>query len=836
MRCINCFAECSEIEKCSVCGYSLHIGEEEPLQMKPGTMLKAERYYLGRVIGVGGFGITYVAWDTVLEKKVAIKEYMPGEFSTRLQGQAKVTVYGGEKEEQFRDGLAKFQEESQRLAAFREVEGIVQIYDCFLENETGYIVMEYLEGETLGERLKREGKIPVDEAVSMILPVLDALEIVHNAGIVHRDIAPNNIFICKDGKVKLLDFGAARSATGTHSKSLTVLYKEGYTAEEQYRSRGDQGTWTDVYSISATLYKAITGITPDGAMERRRKDKLKKPGKCGVKVPSNVEKAIMNALNMDIKKRTQTTGQFKAELISKKPVSNRFKRTEEKKVGKIPKGVLAVILICLVTGFSFIGLLFTGIIEFNMETFTNLFVEDGYARVMNVVNMEENEARERLAALGLELEVTQVKYSNKVQEGRIISQQEEKGEVVAEGTVIHVLLSKGAGIVTVPDMLNQKWEEMELILDDLCLEYTVERQQSLEPPGYVIGQDPVAETNLEQGQSVTVTVSEGMGYSEDTIYIMENYQGVNAETAKMQMAENGLYLLDGDTLYDDYVSKGCILYQDIPEGTEVHGGDIVTVDISLGPEPQIMPDMVGKTQLESENLLQERGLIATVVPVLNMENEEGTVISQSIVAGEMVEKFSEVTLEIAYHGVEIPNFIGKTEQEVAQICVENNCVYEVEYVLRGNNTVVSQEPKAGTLVDKGSKITVNIGISESDFSNRLLGLINQKRSLQGMGQLSFSEELNNACSILAKENANSTDCVRQDGRHWATVLSENFIGYYNALFTSRNNITTLSNANGRLKYAGNSYGDGNLLTPEYTKIGMAYTDDNALLIIVICPR
>jgi serine/threonine protein kinase len=190
------------------------------------------------------------------------------------------------------------------------VSGIVQIYDVFQENDTAYIVMEFLEGEDLGTRLKREKTISADEAVKIMVPVLEALSAVHQSKIIHRDIAPNNIFLCKDGRVKLLDFGAARSATGTYSKSLTVLYKEGYTAEEQYQSRGEQGPWTDVYAAAATMYKAITGVTPDGAMERRRKDRLKEPSKCGVKIEKNVERAIMNALIMDHKKRTQSAEIF----------------------------------------------------------------------------------------------------------------------------------------------------------------------------------------------------------------------------------------------------------------------------------------------------------------------------------------------------------------------------------------------------------------------------------------------------------------------------------------------------------------------------------------------
>ena len=255
--CYQCFHEYeAEYSVCPYCGHNADAMTTEPQYLQPGTVL-LERYLIGMVVGAGGFGITYAAWDRILEQKVAIKEYLPGEFSTRMPGNTEVTVYGGEKTEQFREGRDKFLEESKRLARMQNVPGIVQIYNSFSENGTAYIVMEFLEGETLDARLKRKGKMSEQEALDIMLPVLQSLEIVHKEGILHRDIAPNNIFLTEGGEVKLLDFGAARCATGSYSKSLTVLYKEGYTPEEQYRSRGEQGPWTDVYACAATLYRLV---------------------------------------------------------------------------------------------------------------------------------------------------------------------------------------------------------------------------------------------------------------------------------------------------------------------------------------------------------------------------------------------------------------------------------------------------------------------------------------------------------------------------------------------------------------------------------------------------
>lgn len=270
-RCLGCmeiFGD--EFSICPHCGHEVDTPVENPVHIKPGTLLN-DRYIIGKVLGSGGFGVTYIGWDGRLEQRVAIKEYLPSEFSTRMPGQSQVTVFNGEKNEQFYDGLKKFVEEAKHLAKFQNEEGIVKIFDSFIENDTAYIIMEYLEGETLKEFLKREKTIPEDRAVEMLIPVMKSLQVVHEAGLIHRDIAPDNIFLTNDGNVKLIDFGASRYATTSHSRSLTVIIKQGYSPEEQYRSRGDQGPHTDVYALAATMYKMITGKTPPDAMERRGK-------------------------------------------------------------------------------------------------------------------------------------------------------------------------------------------------------------------------------------------------------------------------------------------------------------------------------------------------------------------------------------------------------------------------------------------------------------------------------------------------------------------------------------------------------------------------------------
>ena len=324
-RCYGCMNEMEAGQSfCPLCGFQAGTPAEEAVHMQPGSRL-GKRYLIGRVLGSGGFGVTYLGWDTLLEQRVAIKEFFPGEFSTRMPGRTEVTVFEGDKEEQFQSGLFKFIEEARRLARFQSEAGIVRVFDSFEANNTAYIVTEYLEGETLAAYLEREGVIPEDQAVAMLLTVMESLKAVHKEGILHRDIAPDNIFLTDKGEVKLIDFGASRYATTTHSRSLTVIIKPGYSPEEQYRSRGDQGPYTDVYALAATLYKMMTGETPPDAMERRglfenkNKDILKQPHKLNRKISRSREVAILNGLNVRIEDRTPDMETLIKELQSEKP-------------------------------------------------------------------------------------------------------------------------------------------------------------------------------------------------------------------------------------------------------------------------------------------------------------------------------------------------------------------------------------------------------------------------------------------------------------------------------------------------------------------------------------
>ena len=193
--------------------------------------------------------------------------------------------------------------EAKTLAKFNTEDDVVNVIDFFEENGTAYIVMEFVDGETLSDIVAQKGKLTPDETLALLLPVMDSLKKVHAQGLIHRDISPDNIMVT-NGKVKLLDFGAARSMQAESNKSLSVMLKPGYAPEEQYRSKGEQGPWTDVYALCATMYKCVTGTTPDDATQRVYDDETKSPKELGIDIdPVAHRRPKIKKINFFHKKR-----------------------------------------------------------------------------------------------------------------------------------------------------------------------------------------------------------------------------------------------------------------------------------------------------------------------------------------------------------------------------------------------------------------------------------------------------------------------------------------------------------------------------------------------------
>jgi len=314
--CPGCFTAKGNASICPQCGYDESL-KRGPLVLPHRTLLHHGQYLIGKVLGKpGGFGITYLALDTKLETRVAIKEYLPRDLAGRDAGHATISAHSAEDGEFFRYGLTQFLQEARTLAQFDHA-NIVRVRNFFEENGTGYLVMDYYDGITLADYLAQQpqGKLPEKTAVGILMPILDGLREVHAKNILHRDIKPQNIYLTTANRPILLDFGAARQAMGERSRSLSVVLSEGYAPYEQYHRRGEQGPWTDIYACAAVLYHAVAGEAPPPATERMHKDEL---DIAALGVSAALAEALRLGLAVDHHKRPQRMAEFQALLLGEK--------------------------------------------------------------------------------------------------------------------------------------------------------------------------------------------------------------------------------------------------------------------------------------------------------------------------------------------------------------------------------------------------------------------------------------------------------------------------------------------------------------------------------------
>ena len=276
-------------------------------------------YRIEGILGQGGFGITYLATDTNLGRKVAIKEYFPREFAVRDSTLTIRATGNAEDRETFNWGLTRFLEEARILARF-EHPNIVAVRRFFEANGTAYLVMDYCDGEPLDEIIKRDGPLSKERLDRILLPLLNGLEEIHSTNFLHRDIKPANIYIRRDGSPVLLDFGAARQETGNQSRSVTSLATAGYAAVEQYSTRGKQGPWTDIYGLGATLYRAVTGEKPQESTDRMLEDTLEPAADKGRgRYPVSLLAAIDAAMSVRPEQRPQSVAQWRQMISLKSP-------------------------------------------------------------------------------------------------------------------------------------------------------------------------------------------------------------------------------------------------------------------------------------------------------------------------------------------------------------------------------------------------------------------------------------------------------------------------------------------------------------------------------------
>ena len=348
-RCYACFKEYDgAFQVCPHCGSVEITKPKEPIHLAPGTVL-ANRYILGPAVGSGGFGIVYSAWDLKLETNVAVKEFFVSRLVTRAEG-LKNLIVTRKSQEEFEYRKERFLAEARNMAKFGSHRSIPNVFEFFEENNTAYIVMELLQGVALNDYLNQcGGKIDVDFALMIANEVGNALKSLHEQNIVHRDVAPDNIYICsgKEIKIKLMDLGAAKLADSTDDV-IDIILKPGYSPAEQYDNSKNIGPWTDIYALGSTLYVMLTGVKPDESTNRKINDEVIPPHLLNPKVSENLSNAIMKSMAVEKHMRFKTVQEFLSAINGERKIipleKEKKKRYFKRFVGII--AACAVLLVC----------------------------------------------------------------------------------------------------------------------------------------------------------------------------------------------------------------------------------------------------------------------------------------------------------------------------------------------------------------------------------------------------------------------------------------------------------------------------------------------------------
>ena len=416
--CMNCFSVKGQYEVCPFCGYVEGTPPKQPHYLTPGTILW-NRFIVGTVIGAGGFGITYKCFDTTLGVTVAAKEFYPAGLVNRAPGECRVGLLSGDKEGQYKERLQRFLMEAQSVAQFGKAKDIVNVFDFFEENGTAYIIMEYIDGVLLKDYLDKQGAVRPETAISIIMPIIEAVKKIHSKGIIHRDISPDNIFITSENTIKVFDFGAAQLNDSKEGMAAEPVIKVGYSPLEQYRDKSKKGFYTDVYAVGAILYQMLTGTKPMESTEREFKDELKSPKELGVQISANMDRAVMEALSVRTEFRFQGIQQFQEALQNKRIAEYPEEKIQKRKRTRNWTIILSVVAaLAVVVGIG----LYSTVLKPQNEVFDTSITEETKITVW-VENEDQKTQIESLVENGFK------KGESDTQDAKVRQMQEEDAKV-----------------------------------------------------------------------------------------------------------------------------------------------------------------------------------------------------------------------------------------------------------------------------------------------------------------------------------------------------------------------------------------------------------------------
>ena len=570
--------------KCPHCGFDPNAYKVNPRCLRLGTKL-AGKYIIGKVIGEGGFGITYIGWDEKLELPIAIKEFFPPKIASRdtTTGNNTIYMFDHADEKSFEEGMRRSVKEARSMSKLEAYEGIVSIRDFFNENKTAYIIMEYVDGETLKEYLKENEKMEPEDVLKVMKPVMKALEQMHRTGMIHRDISPDNIMIRRDGQVKLIDFGAARVAQEEDEKSLTVMLKRGFSPEEQYRSKGHQGPWTDIYALCATMYYMLTGVIPPESMERVLEDKYVSLKEYDIELDTKIADAIDKGLCVLAKNRYQSMSDLIHDIYGE----------EEKLV--IPKKDMASMEVESAVGETVLDDNSTVLMDDENKTVLMDEAEEINPIVVGKNRIVKFNGKKKIFAVIVLLAIVLVggtfafiaqNSGNKEELANVAS----KENAVTTPTVSPTPTAEITATpeVLMPNLVNQKIEEITPQIQSIqqgANIKTIEVYSNTIPVGNIVSQLPEAGSLLNPSQPLVVTLEVSKG---EELMTVPNVKGKSLTTAKSKLKKSGLKLKT-KSKYSSSYSKGKVISQNKKASAKVKKNTTIQLVVSKGPKPTKKP-------------------------------------------------------------------------------------------------------------------------------------------------------------------------------------------------------------------------------------------------------
>lgn len=676
--CMGCMNEIEDhLSTCPYCGFNETTLRQESYYLDPGTIIGG-KYIVGRVLSYGGHTVSYMGMDAEMNRKVIVKEYLPSDFSTRSEGEKDVTIYSGDGQEQFEQGLTNFLNEANRIQQLQDAKGIAKVYDCLAENETGYVISEYVEGRTLKEILDGGKRYSAEEAADFIRQLLAGLADVHRMDIVHCDISPETIMVTDSGEIKLTDFGATRYVTTANSKSLSIILKRGYAPEEQYRSKGVRGPWTDVYALGAVMYLMITGEVPQESVERALSDDLKEPSKMGIDIPKNIENALMNALNVYQQDRTQSAEAFLQELNSSE-VKRRKVKQQKNKTGKFPIWAKALVagLACVVV----VG----GVYMIKMTKGGNGSLDNSDEVVMrDLRNKTMEEAQEVIDELnkenGWNLTLSETSHEfNKDphKEGIIISQDVEAGRVLQENSEKEASTEE-----TAADPSGETEVELQMAKSkDLPAGWTKDEDGKLtgeiklsvytnkevsyseirDLNAYQIAQKLDIKTDNNE-QFVAVAAEEGG----KNYYDLVSLEADGVEIAKDALKQDKTFSYNPDAIKITYYKTDFLYWEKLPDFTKYETVDAIPKQEIYNYSDENTKEKVGKKSLKEADLIDDSYF------AIEGTHEVGDIVGQTVEAGTEYDATNpgDTTLEIQAIG-SVLEYNGLTGKELQNKLSEN---------------------------------------------------------------------------------------------------------------------------------------------------------------------